>query len=100
MSVLLVFVALAVLLRPVLLECTAALPRVVARFTAVEAVSCAAGLFGFIACALRCLGEGAVYRLKIPVLSALWSFSRLLLATLEAVVSRLCFAAGCDHRCA
>ena len=60
MSVLLVFVAvvvaLAVLLRPVLLGCTAALPRVVARFTAVEAVSCAAGLFVLTACALRCLG--------------------------------------------
>ena len=93
MSVLLAFVAvvvaLAVLLRPVLLGCTAALPRVVARFTAVEAVSCAAGRFVWTACALRFLGEGAVYRLKIPVLSALWSLSRLPLAALVTVVSRL-----------
>ena len=64
MSVLLVFVAvviaLAVLLRPVLFGCTAAFPRVVAEFTAVETVSCAPGLFVLTACALRCLGEGAV----------------------------------------
>ena len=65
MSVLLIFVAvvvaLSVLLRPVLFGCTAALPRVVARFTAVEAVSCAVGLFVLTSCALRCLGEGAVF---------------------------------------
>ena len=93
MSVLLVFVAdvvaLAVLQRPVLLGCTAALPRVVARLTAIEAISCAAGLFVLTACALRCLGEGAVFRLKIPVLSALLSLSRLPLAALVTVVSRL-----------
>ena len=75
MSVLLVFVAvvvaLAVLLRPGLFGCTAALPRVVARFTAVEADFCAAGLIGLTACTLKCLGEGAVFRLKIPILSAL-----------------------------
>ena len=93
MRVLLVFVAvvvaLAVLLRPVLFGCTAALPRVVARFTTVEAVFCAAGLFVLTACALRCLGEGAVFRLKISVLSGLCSLSRLPLATLVTDVSRL-----------
>ena len=60
MSVLLVFVAgvvaLAVLLWPVLFGCTSALPRVVAMFTAVEAVSCAAGLLVLTACALTCFG--------------------------------------------
>ena len=53
MSVLLVFVAvvvaLAVLLRVGLFGCTAALPRIVAGFTAVEAVSCAAGLIALTA---------------------------------------------------
>ena len=60
-----------------------------ARFTAVEAVSCAAGLFVLIACALGCLGVGAVFRLKIAVLSALLSLSRLPLAALVTVVSQL-----------
>ena len=93
MSLLLGFVAVvvawAVLLRTVLFGCTAALPGVVARFTAVIAVAGGAGLLVLTACALRCLDEGAVFRLKIPVLSALWSMSRLPLAAIVIVVSRL-----------
>ena len=93
MSVLLVLfavvVAWAVLLRSVLFGCTAALPRVVARFTAVLAVAGAAGLFVLTASALRCLGEAAAFRLKISALTALWSLSRLPLVALATVVSRL-----------
>ena len=56
-----VVVAWAVLLRSVFVECTVALPRVLSRFHAVVSVPGAAGMFGLIACVLRCFGKGAVF---------------------------------------
>ena len=71
-----------------MLGCTAALPSVVTGFTAVVAVTSAAGLFVLATSALM-LGKCAVFRLKISALSALWSLSRLPQAALATVVSLL-----------
>ena len=104
MSVLLVFVAVVVawafLLRSVLFGCTAALPRVVARFTADVAVAGAVGLIVLTASAPRRLVKGARFRLNIFALTALWPLSRLPLVSLATVFFAVVVAAGCDHRCA
>ena len=84
-----VVVSWAFLLWSDLFRCNTAFPSVVARFTAVVAVTSAADLFVFSACVLRCFGECAVFRLKMSGLSAWWLLSRLPLAAFATVVARL-----------